>query len=75
MSDYWLLRPWATRQEVIEYLALHQAAQDFRLEVEHRAQVDAYCQWYYQVAEENRETLTRMQGELNVLAWFSRRSS
>ncbi len=75
MPDYLLLRPWATRQEVSEYLALHQTAQDFRLEVEHRAQVEAYCQWYYQTAQDNRETLTRMQNELNVLAWLSRRST
>jgi hypothetical protein len=71
MFEYLRPRSLEPAQDVIEYLALHQAAQDFRLEVEHRENLDAYCQWYYQTAAENRATLARMQRETNLLAWFS----
>jgi hypothetical protein len=51
---------------------MHQVAQAFSLEVKHRENVEAYCQWYYQVAAENQRDLKRMQSELNLLAWFNR---
>lgn len=75
MFEYLRPRSLETPQDVIEYLVLHQAAQDFRLEVEHREQMEAYCQWYYQTAAENRATLARMQGEVNLLAWFRGQSA
>ena len=75
MFEYLRPRSLDNAQDVIEHLVLHQAAQDFRLEVEYREQADAYCQWYYQTAAENQETLARMQGEINLLAWFSGRLS
>ncbi len=71
MFEYLRPRSLEPAQDVIEYLALHQAAQDFRLEVEHRENLEAYCQWYYQTAAENRATLAQMQRETNLLAWFS----
>jgi hypothetical protein len=73
MFEYLSNRSLATSQEVMEYMVLHQAAQDFRLEVEYRTQLEAHCQWYYQTAQENRQALAQMQGELDILAWFSRR--
>lgn len=73
LFEYLRPRSLASPQEVTEYLMLHQAAQNFRLEVEHREALKAYCQWYDQMATENQSTLAQMQGELNLLAWFSGR--
>jgi hypothetical protein len=75
MFEYLRPRSLETPQEVVEYLALHQAAQEFRLEVEHRDQLEAHCQWYYQTAAENRQTLSQMQREPNILAWFRGQSA
>lgn len=74
MFEYLSPRSQATSPEIIEYLELHQAAQEFRLELEHRAKVEAYCQWYYQVAAENQRDFLQMRSELDLLAWVSRRS-
>ncbi|MEB3290904.1 MAG: hypothetical protein VKI82_13385 [Leptolyngbya sp.] len=73
LFEYLRPRSLASPQEVTEYLVLHQAAQDFRLEVEHRQAFKAHCQWYDHIAAENQATLAQMQGELNLLAWFSGR--
>ncbi|WP_228038472.1 hypothetical protein [Nodosilinea sp. LEGE 06152] len=73
MFEYLRPRSLETPQEVIEYLELHQAAQEFRLELEHRASLEEYCQWYYQVAAENQRDLEQMRSELNLLGWFNRR--
>lgn len=70
MFEHLTPRSLATPQEVVEYLELHQAAQDFRLELEHRANLEAYCQWYYQVAADNQRDLEQMRSELNLLRWF-----
>ncbi len=42
--EYLRPRSLASPQEVTEYLVLHQSAQHFRLEVEHRENLKAYCQ-------------------------------
>ncbi|TVQ10829.1 MAG: hypothetical protein EA368_06870 [Leptolyngbya sp. DLM2.Bin27] len=73
MFEYLTPRSLATPQEVIEYLELHQAAQEFRLELEHRDHLEAYCQWYHQTAQSNRQDLEQMRTELNLLAWFNGR--
>lgn len=73
MFEYLTPRSLATPKEVIEYLELHQAAQAFRLELEHRDHLDAYCQWYHQTAQSNRRDLEQMRTELNLLAWFNGR--
>ena len=73
MFEYLRPRSLETPQEVIEYLELHQAAQEFRLELEHRTNLEEYCQWYYQVAAENQRDLEHMRSELNLLSWFNRR--
>jgi hypothetical protein len=74
MFDYITPRSLATPKEVIEYLELHQAAQEFRLELEHRDNLEAYCQWYQQAAIKNRSDLEQMRAELNVLAWLGGRT-
>ena len=72
MFEYLLPRSLATPQDVIEYLELHQSAQEFRLEVEHRDHLEAHCQWYYQIAAENRRDLEQMRSEVNLLTLFNR---
>jgi hypothetical protein len=72
MFEYLLPRSPATAQEVMEYLELHQAAQEFRLELDHRARLVAHCQWYYRVAAENRRDLECMRSEYNLLSGFNR---
>jgi len=74
MLDSFSARFLATPREVLESLELHQMAQTFRLEVEHRDHFDAYCAWYYRVAAENQQDLETMRSELNVRAWFDRPS-
>lgn len=72
MFEYLRPRSLTTSQEVIEYLELHQAAQEFRLELDRRASLEAYCQWYYQVAAANQRDLHQMRSEPNLLTWFNR---
>lgn len=72
MFDHISPRSLETPQEIIEYLELHQIAQEFRLEVDYRDQFETYCNWYYQMAEQNRQDYQKMQAELNLLSWFGR---
>jgi hypothetical protein len=65
-------RSLATPQDVIEHLELQHIAQEFRLEVEYREQFDAYCEWYYRTAQQNRRDYEQMKAELNFRDWFSR---
>ncbi|WP_193966804.1 hypothetical protein [Nodosilinea sp. LEGE 07088] len=74
MFEYLSPRSLADPQDILEYLELHQAAQEFRLELEHRANLEAYCQWYYQVAAENQRDLANMRSEINLLTLFNGRS-
>lgn len=67
MFEYLSPRSLADPQTTVEYLELHQAAQEFRLELEHRANLEAYCQWYDQVAAEHQQELVQMRSELNLL--------
>ncbi|MEO1070180.1 MAG: hypothetical protein AAFW95_13860 [Cyanobacteria bacterium J06638_6] len=73
MFEYLSPRPLANPQDTFEHLELHQAAQEFRLELEHRASLEAYCQWYSQVAAEHQRDLAHMRAEINLLTLFSRR--
>jgi sulfite reductase alpha subunit-like flavoprotein len=75
MFEYLSPRSLANPQATLEYLELHQAAQEFRLELEHRASLDAHCQWYYQVAAENQRDLEQMRSEIDLLTMFNRRSA
>ncbi|HSM81061.1 MAG TPA: hypothetical protein VLS96_05220 [Nodosilinea sp.] len=73
--EYIAPRSQASRQAVSQYLEPQQAAQAFRLEVEHRTNLEAYCQWYDQVSHQHRQELAQMQLEINLRAWFSGRST
>jgi hypothetical protein len=57
---------------VEEAFAAHQTTHQFYHEVQTRSEFRRYCAWYYMTAEENRQELNKMRGELNILQWFRR---
>ena len=59
--------------EVEENLTAHEATREFYSEVEARLEFQRYCEWYYVTAENHRQELARMRGELNIFQWFRRR--
>lgn len=69
MFNY-LLPKSAEVQWIEEALALHQAAQEFRLEVERRQAQEAYCQWYYDMAQQTQAEATAMTNDFNFFGWF-----
>ena len=59
--------------EVEENLAAYQATREFYSEVEDRLEFQRYCEWYQITAENHRQELEKMRGELNIFQWFRRR--
>ena len=55
-----------------EIFAIHQVTRQFYHEVKHRQELKDYCDWYYSVAETNRQELAKMQNDINILGWFVR---
>ncbi|MBG1261933.1 hypothetical protein [Nostoc commune] len=53
--------------------ATYQTTHQFYHEVSSRSEFQRYCEWYYTTAEQNRQELKRMRGELNIFQWFRRR--
>ena len=69
MFNY-LLPNSAEVQWIEEALELHQAAQEFRLEVERRQAQEEYCQWYYDMAKQTQADNAAMAGDFNFYRWF-----
>ncbi len=63
----------APQPEVEETFASYQTTYQFYQEVETRSEFQRYCEWYHMTAEQNRQELERMRGELNIMQWFCRR--
>jgi hypothetical protein len=61
-------------QPVEEIFAVQQVTKNFYYEVQARDEFKRYCEWYYITAQQNRQELEKMRGELNIFAWFRRRS-
>lgn len=61
------------QSEVEENLAAYQTTREFHSEVETRLEFQRYCDWYYITAENHRQELARMRGELNIFQWFRRK--
>ncbi|MDY6937989.1 MAG: hypothetical protein SWY16_10000 [Cyanobacteriota bacterium] len=57
-----------------ELLATYQTSHEFYREVEEREAFERYCQWYDRTARMHQDQMKRMQGELNILSWFQRKS-
>lgn len=60
--------------DVEEVLVAHQVTYEFYAEVRYRADLECYCQWYEQVAEQHQRELAAMRSDINILGWFVRRS-
>ncbi len=59
-------------QPIVEVLQAHQLAHEFHQEVAQREAFDAYCDWYYAIAAQHQQELTKMRGDFNLLGWFYR---
>lgn len=74
-----LPQPTATMVEITplpaapERFAGQQLAHHFRWEVEHRQALENYGLWYAAIAQQNRQEMAVMAGDLDLLAWFRRR--
>ncbi|MDB9373773.1 hypothetical protein [Nodularia sphaerocarpa] len=58
--------------EIEEGFANYHTTQEFYQEVHTRSEFDNYCQWYEITAEQHRQDLEKMRGELNIFQWFRR---
>lgn len=63
----------STPPEVDSRFASYQTTKQFYHEVHTRSEFKLHCEWYNKTAEENRQSLEKMRGELNILQWFRRR--
>jgi hypothetical protein len=59
--------------QVEKAFAAYQTTHQFYHEVRLRSEFQRHCEWYYTTAEQNRQELKRMRGELNIFQWFRRR--
>ncbi len=66
--------PSGSSQIIEETIAVNQTTREFHREVEVRSEFKRYCEWYYCTAENNRQELKKMRGELNIFQWFRRRN-
>ncbi|MBD2088624.1 hypothetical protein H6F67_01960 [Microcoleus sp. FACHB-1515] len=55
-----------------EVFQTYEVAHEFYEEVRHREQLEDYCQWYREIAAQNRRDLQQMRGETNLFGWFCR---
>jgi hypothetical protein len=55
---------------VQETFAATSSTSDFYREVQSREAMRAYCAWYLTTAQQHRQELEQMRGELNILRWF-----
>ena len=62
-----------TQPQVEEAFGSYQTTHQFYHEVRSRSEFKRYCEWYYTTAEQHRQELKRMRGELNIFQWFRRR--
>lgn len=62
----------AAPPQVQEGFATYQTTHKFYHEVKTRSEFKRYCEWYDITAEQHRQELKKMRGELNILQWFRR---
>jgi hypothetical protein len=60
--------------QVEDGFAEYQTTKQFYHEVQTRLEFERYCEWYSVTAEQNRQDLKKMRGEVNILRWFRRSS-
>lgn len=59
--------PSPATQETFAAIA---STREFYQEVKSRNQMNVYCAWYHTTAQQHRQELKQMRGELNILRWF-----
>ena len=69
MFGYWLPKS-AEVQWIEQSLELHQAAQEFRREVEARQAHADYCQWYADTAAQTQAEMLAMENDIDFFSWF-----
>lgn len=62
----------AAQSEEEEGFSNYQITHQFYHEVHTRSEFQRHCEWYYATAEQHRQDLKKMRGELNILQWFRR---
>ncbi|MBW4555766.1 MAG: hypothetical protein KME59_07485 [Trichormus sp. ATA11-4-KO1] len=62
----------ASQPEVEESFGSYQTTHQFYQEVHTRSEFQRHCEWYYITAEQHRQDVKKMRGELNILQWFRR---
>ena len=60
----------APQPEISEAFAAYKATSQFYQEVQSRAAMSRYCDWYYTTAERHRQELQQIRSEINILSWF-----
>lgn len=71
MSELHYLVP-TPQPEVQEIFKVYETTYQFYREAEYRQELEQYCEWYYQVAEQHQQELEQMRGDINVLGWVCR---
>lgn len=69
MFEYLLPKSAAEIQCIEDALELHQAAHEFRFEVERRQAQARYCQWYYEMAKQTQAEAVAMEKDFNFFGW------
>ena len=64
----------SSESHVKESIAVSETTYRFYREVEVRSEFKRYCEWYSSTAQNNRQELKKMRGELNIFQWFRRRN-
>ncbi len=62
----------ASQSEVAPGFTNYQITYQFYQEVHTRLELQRHREWYYATAEQHRQDLKKMRGELNILQWFRR---
>ncbi|MBW4650448.1 MAG: hypothetical protein KME06_17435 [Kastovskya adunca ATA6-11-RM4] len=57
----------------VEIFAQHQLAYEFRREAQAREEFRSYCQWYDSTAKRHQQELEKMQSDINLFGWLTRR--
>lgn len=63
---------YVPQPEVEESFAAQQTTHQFYHEVRARSEHKQHCDWYHTTADQNRQDLEKMRGELNIFRLFRR---
>ncbi|MBD2250208.1 hypothetical protein [Nostoc parmelioides] len=64
----------APQPQAEDTFAAYQTTHQFYYEVQKRSEFQRHCEWYRTTAEQHRQELEKMRGEVNILSWFRRSS-